>query len=40
MAEMSNKGKILIAVVIFAITFVVFKELFSNWEFFQKLLGK
>jgi len=40
MAEMSNKGKILIAIVVFVITFVVFKELFSNLEFFQKLFKK
>jgi len=40
MAEMSNKGKILVAIVVFVITFVVFKEIFSNWDFFQSLFKK
>ena len=40
MAEMSNKKKIIIAIVVFAVTFVVFKEIFSNWGFFQSLFKK
>ncbi len=40
MTEMTNKGKIILAIVVFAVTFVVFKEIFSNWDFFQSLFKK
>ena len=32
---MSDKKKLIIAFIVFVVTFLVFKEIFSNWEDFK-----
>jgi flagellar biosynthesis protein FlhB len=34
----SEKGKIVLALVVFLVTFVVFKYIFSNWDYIKSLL--
>ncbi len=38
---MSDKKKIIIAVIVFIVTFLVFREIFSHWDDFKAgLFGK
>jgi len=37
----SERNKIILAIIVFIVTFVVFREIFSNWEWIKEsILGK
>ncbi|WP_456378396.1 hypothetical protein [Lutibacter sp.] len=35
---MTERKKIIVAIIVFVVTFLVFRELFSNWDYFKEML--